>query len=55
MLTLGRLLTFTISIRDEHAVVTRGPYRLLRHPGYAGWLVAMIGISRTRRLVPGVW
>ena len=43
MLTLGRLFTFTISIQAEHAVVTRGPYRFVRHPGYAGWLVGLIG------------
>jgi protein-S-isoprenylcysteine O-methyltransferase len=26
-------------------VVTVGPYRLLRHPGYAGGMLAMIGIG----------
>lgn len=32
----------TVRIQDErgHTVVSGGPYRLVRHPGYAGWLVA---------------
>lgn len=32
----------TVRIQDErgHAVASGGPYRYVRHPGYAGWLLA---------------
>src|SRR6266511_1437639 len=30
---LGRLFTFEMSIRDEHELVTQGPYAWVRHPG----------------------
>jgi protein-S-isoprenylcysteine O-methyltransferase Ste14 len=28
----------------EHTVVTSGPYRLIRHPGYAGALITSLAI-----------
>ncbi len=42
---LGRYFTFTVTVRPDQPVVTTGPYRLLRHPGYAGGLLATIGIG----------
>jgi protein-S-isoprenylcysteine O-methyltransferase Ste14 len=42
---LGRYFTFTVTVKPDQPVVTRGPYRLLRHPGYAGGLLATIGIG----------
>ncbi len=43
ILTLGRLFTFAVTIQADHRVVDRGPYRILRHPSYAGGLVALAG------------
>lgn len=43
ILTLGRLFKFVVVIQDGHQVVASGPYRLLRHPSYAGGLVAFLG------------
>jgi protein-S-isoprenylcysteine O-methyltransferase Ste14 len=43
--TLGRYFTFTVKVSPDQPVVTAGPYRLLRHPGYAGGLLATAGIG----------
>jgi protein-S-isoprenylcysteine O-methyltransferase Ste14 len=34
----------TVRIQDErgHRVITDGPYRVVRHPGYAGWLLCAL-------------
>jgi len=43
--TLGRYFTFTVTVRPDQPVISAGPYRLLRHPGYAGGLLATTGIG----------
>jgi protein-S-isoprenylcysteine O-methyltransferase Ste14 len=43
--TLGRYFTFTVQTSGDQPVITGGPYRLIRHPGYAGLLVAVIGFG----------
>lgn len=43
ILTLDRFFTFVVGIADDHRVVEHGPYRKLRHPGYAGALLALAG------------
>lgn len=42
---LGRYFTFTVKVSPDQPVVAAGPYRLLRHPGYAGGLLATIAIG----------
>lgn len=42
---LGRYFTFTVKVSPDQQVVTAGPYRLLRHPGYAGGLLATTGVG----------
>lgn len=42
---LGRYFTFTVDVSSDQQVVTVGPYRVLRHPGYAGGLLVMIGLG----------
>ncbi len=42
---LGQYFTFTVDVSVDQQVVQTGPYRWLRHPGYAGGLLAMIGIG----------
>ncbi len=42
---LGHYFTFTVDASSDQHVVTAGPYRVLRHPGYAGGLLTMIGIA----------
>lgn len=41
---LGRNLTITISTREEHTLVTTGPYRLIRHPLYTAGMVESAGV-----------
>jgi protein-S-isoprenylcysteine O-methyltransferase Ste14 len=43
----GQYFNFAITVSPEQAVVTSGPYRLLRHPGHAGFLLACMGIALT--------
>lgn len=44
---LGRYFTAVIKVSQDQPVVTSGPYRLLRHPSYAGGLLAEVGIAIT--------
>lgn len=41
--TLKNLFTFDVSIRQDHRLVTTGPYSVVRHPSYSGLLAAYIG------------
>jgi protein-S-isoprenylcysteine O-methyltransferase Ste14 len=41
--TLGRFYSHRVRVADDQRVVTRGPYRFLRHPAYTGMLVAHAG------------
>lgn len=39
-LTLGRHFTWHITVYDDHKVITDGPYKIVRHPGYTGaWML----------------
>jgi len=42
----NRFFTSTVRIQTErgHQVCDRGPYRFVRHPGYAGTLLSVVGI-----------
>ncbi|KAF8218404.1 hypothetical protein L208DRAFT_1420098 [Tricholoma matsutake] len=43
--TLKNLFTFDITIRENHRLVTTGPYGIVRHPSYTGTLMMNIGIA----------
>jgi len=43
--TLGRFFSLEVQVQREHRVVNTGPYRLLRHPGYAGVLFGLVGLG----------
>ncbi|OBZ76521.1 hypothetical protein A0H81_03490 [Grifola frondosa] len=51
---LGRLFTFELALRDDHKLVTSGPYSIVRHPAYTGLILAMAGIALIH-LGPGSW
>jgi protein-S-isoprenylcysteine O-methyltransferase len=40
---LGRYYTSTLQRAEDQLILAAGPYRVLRHPGYAGMLVAWAG------------
>src|ERR1035437_3566157 len=42
---LGQYFTFTVKTSHYQPVVTTGPYRMLRHPGYAGGMLAIVGLG----------
>jgi len=40
---LGRNWSGTVTVKVDHELVQRGPYRTLRHPIYTGLLLAVLG------------
>jgi protein-S-isoprenylcysteine O-methyltransferase Ste14 len=42
-LTLGKLWSGTITLKEGHRLVTSGPYAFARHPIYTGFLTACLG------------
>lgn len=43
--SLGANVTDTVAIRKDHALVTDGPYRWVRHPMYSATFLAVVGFS----------
>jgi protein-S-isoprenylcysteine O-methyltransferase Ste14 len=43
--TLGRYFTFVVQASSDQPVITDGPYRLIRHPSYAGLLLIIMGVG----------
>jgi protein-S-isoprenylcysteine O-methyltransferase Ste14 len=43
--TLGRYFTFIVQTSGDQPVITDGPYRVIRHPSYAGMLLAVTGLG----------
>ncbi|KAG6910482.1 hypothetical protein DXG01_010407 [Tephrocybe rancida] len=41
---LGEFFTFEITVRDNHKLVTSGPYGVVRHPSYTGFVMIFIGL-----------
>jgi|SRR5882762_1368508 len=42
---LGRFFSLTVRVAEDHRVVDKGPYRLVRHPSYTGVLITFIGLG----------
>jgi protein-S-isoprenylcysteine O-methyltransferase Ste14 len=42
---LGRFFSLNVRVVEDHRVVDKGPYRLVRHPSYTGLLITFIGLS----------
>jgi protein-S-isoprenylcysteine O-methyltransferase Ste14 len=49
--TLGRYFTFTVQTSRDQPIVTTGPYRYVRHPGYSALLLADVAVG----LLVGNW
>ena len=39
---LGKYFTATVQIQDQHQLVVKGPYHIVRHPSYLGAFLAII-------------
>jgi protein-S-isoprenylcysteine O-methyltransferase len=42
---LGRFFTVNVAIHSGHEIIDTGPYRYIRHPSYAGALLAFFGLG----------
>lgn len=42
---LGASFTTTVAIAPEQTVIETGPYRLIRHPSYTGFLITLLGLG----------
>ncbi|KAI0752499.1 hypothetical protein C8Q80DRAFT_457304 [Daedaleopsis nitida] len=52
--TLGRMFTFELAVLDQHTLITSGPYSIVRHPAYTGFVMAMTGLIMIH-LLPGTY
>ncbi len=43
-LTIGRMYSGYLRVKVGHVLVTDGPYRLVRHPGYTGFVIMALGL-----------
>ncbi|KAH9837818.1 uncharacterized protein C8Q71DRAFT_796266 [Rhodofomes roseus] len=43
--TLDRFFTFEVTLKEGHQLCTGGPYSLVRHPSYTGWIIQCIGMA----------
>ena len=43
--TLGTYFTFSVQTSSDQPIITSGPYRVLRHPSYTGFLLGFTGVG----------
>jgi protein-S-isoprenylcysteine O-methyltransferase Ste14 len=41
--TLGRNWSSDVTFKQDHELITRGPYRFVRHPIYTGLILMLLG------------
>jgi len=46
--TLGRFYTMTVNIKEDHRLIQSGPYRFVRHPLYAGFVLFFLAWPLTQ-------
>ena len=51
---MGRMFPFHLSLRNDHKLITGGPYSLVRHPAYTGLTFALLGVTLCA-LSDGMW
>ena len=42
---LGRFFSLSVQISEDHKVVEKGPYKLVRHPSYTGIFITLAGLG----------
>jgi protein-S-isoprenylcysteine O-methyltransferase Ste14 len=45
IVVLGAFFTTTVAVAPEQTVISSGPYRLIRHPSYTGFLITLLGFG----------
>ena len=45
MQVLGKYYTRTLRVTDSQTIVSQGPYRVIRHPGYLGTIFVWVGFA----------
>lgn len=45
IVTLDKYFTPVVALHYDHVLITDGPYRHLRHPGYAGLMLELVGAA----------
>ena len=53
-LTLGSNWSGTVTIKTNHQLIRRGPYRYIRHPIYTGMLAALLATAIAQGLLSGL-
>jgi protein-S-isoprenylcysteine O-methyltransferase Ste14 len=53
-LALGANWSGTVTIKTNHQLIRRGPYRWIRHPIYTGMLAALLATAITQGLLSGM-
>ncbi|MEO8711989.1 MAG: isoprenylcysteine carboxylmethyltransferase family protein [Parafilimonas sp.] len=43
--TLGKFFTATVQIKDDHKLIIKGPYSIVRHPSYLGAWLTIVGTT----------
>jgi len=51
---LGRNWSGTVTLKENHELIVRGPYRLVRHPIYTGLLAMLIATAIAQGHIAGV-
>ena len=51
---IGANWSGTVTLKEGHALIRSGPYTIVRHPIYAGLLLAVLGTAIARREVGGL-
>jgi protein-S-isoprenylcysteine O-methyltransferase Ste14 len=45
IIVLGVFFTTTVTVAPEQTVISTGPYRIIRHPSYTGFLITLFGFG----------
>lgn len=52
--TLGKHFTPTVQLKQDHELITSGPYSIVRHPSYLGAMWAIVGTSVFLNSITGI-
>ncbi|KAJ3555567.1 hypothetical protein NM688_g2505 [Phlebia brevispora] len=52
---MGHHFTFDLSLRENHELITHGPYAVVRHPGYTGALFVGVGLILSQMGPSSFW